>query len=248
MKNRTSIGDRMKENYESRYRVKLTRRTPVILRLDGKAFHTLCKCMQKPFDETFIKGMVYAAGNVCEEIQGAKCAYIQSDEVSILLTDFDQLNTSAWFDYNLQKLVSVAAAMMSVNFSRWLSQMFEINYAVFDCRAFNIPKEEVCNYFIWRQKDWIRNSVHMLARSVFSQKELQNKKVSDMLNMLQERGIDWHELDAVYKNGTFIYKELNINDVSYFAVDYEADFTTEKYRGIVEKYLYINGRSSDEAD
>jgi len=62
---KTSIGDRMKENYENRYRIKLTRRTPVILRLDGKAFHSLYRCMQKPFDETFIKGMVYAAGNVC---------------------------------------------------------------------------------------------------------------------------------------------------------------------------------------
>jgi len=228
----------MKENYENRYRIKLTRRTPVILRLDGRAFHTLCRQMEKPFDKNFIDGMVHSARIVCEEIQGAKCAYIQSDEVSILLTDFDQLNTSAWFDYNLQKLVSVTAAMMSVNFSRWLSQMFGINYAVFDCRVFNIPKEEVCNYFIWRQKDWMRNSVQMLASSVFSHKELQNKKVPDMLKMLRETGMNWHELEPIYRNGTFLYRKINNQGVSYFATDYEANFLAKEYREIIEKYLY----------
>ena len=235
---KTSLGDRMKENYENRYRVKLTRRTPVILRLDGKAFHTLCKQMEKPFDKTFIDGMVYSARIVCEEIQGAKCAYVQSDEVSILLTDFDKLNSSAWFDYNLQKLVSISASMMSVRFSNWLLEMFKIGPAVFDCRAFNIPKEEVCNYFIWRQKDWMKNSIQMLARSVFSHKELQNKKVPDMLEMLYRKGIDWHKLAPVCKNGTFLHRRVNNHGVSYFAVNYEANFLSEEYREIIEKYLY----------
>lgn len=228
----------MKENYENRYRIKLSRRTPVILRLDGKAFHTLCRRMEKPFDKNFIDGMVHSAKTTCKEIQGAKCAYIQSDEVSILLTDFDRLNSSAWFDYNLQKLVSISASLMSVRFSNWLLEMFKIGPAVFDCRAFNIPKEEVCNYFIWRQKDWMRNSIHMLARSVFSHKELQNKKVLDMLKILQEIGMDWHELEAIYRNGTFLYRKTNDQGVSYFATDYEVNFLAKEYREIIEKYLY----------
>ncbi|MHA1305303.1 MAG: tRNA(His) guanylyltransferase Thg1 family protein, partial [Candidatus Heimdallarchaeaceae archaeon] len=138
----------------------------------------------------------------------------------------------------LQKLVSISASLMSVRFSKWLLEMFEIGPAVFDCRAFNIPKEEVCNYFVWRQKDWMRNSVHMLARSVFSHKELQNKKVPDMLKMLQETGMNWHELEPIYRNGTFLYRRINNQGVSYFATDYEANFLTKKYREIIEKYLY----------
>ena len=232
------LGSRMKENYEDRYRVKLTRRTPVIIRLDGKSFHTLTRGMEKPFDKTFIKGLNYAVNNVIENIQGAKCAYIQSGEVSILLTDFDRLNSSAWFDYNLQKLVSVSAAMLSVHFSEWLRNVMKKNRAYFDARAFNIPKEEVVNYFIWRQKDWIKNSTSMLARSVYSHKELYKKKQKDIHEMLYKRGVNWANLDPVCKNGTFIYRTVNKYDVTYFKMDYESDFTKKKYRNIIETYLY----------
>jgi tRNA(His) guanylyltransferase len=179
------IGTRMKENYEDRYRIKLTRRMPVILRLDGKAFHTLTRGMERPFDDNFQKAMQYVAIGLCQECQGAKCAYVQSDEISILLTDFDALQTEAWFDYNLQKMVSVAAGWASVLFSRWTKKR-----AVFDCRAFNVPKEEVCNYFIWRQQDWIRNSIQMLAHAHYSHKELHKKNTKDMHEMLYAKDVN----------------------------------------------------------
>ncbi|MGD9158306.1 MAG: tRNA(His) guanylyltransferase Thg1 family protein [Desulfobacteraceae bacterium] len=136
-----SLGERMKENYEFRSRIKLARRIPVIIRLDGKAFHTLTRKCEKPFDDLFRNVMEETALALCREIQGVKCAYTQSDEISLLLTDFDRLGTEAWFDYNLQKITSVSAGIASVCFSKLWAEA----EGIFDSRAFNAPKEEVCN-------------------------------------------------------------------------------------------------------
>jgi tRNA(His) 5'-end guanylyltransferase len=199
-----SIGNRMKGNYENRYRHHLTRRTPVIMRLDGRAFHTLTRGLQKPFSEAFSNTMNATASYLCSEIQGAKCAYIQSDEISILITDFDQLTTDAWFDYNVQKMTSISAGLASAYFTDHWREDGKI--AVFDSRVFNIPKEEVCNYFIWRQLDWIRNSVQMLAQAHYSPKELHKKNQPAMHDMLHEKGLNWADLLPRWKNGTVIYK------------------------------------------
>lgn len=196
-----SIGDRMKANYENRYRLSLTRRTPVIIRLDGRAFHTLTRGFTKPFDGAFSHSMDTVATALCVEIQGAKCAYVQSDEISILLTDFDTLTTEAWFDYNIQKMTSITSGIASAAMTEYIGKR-----AVFDSRTFNIPVEEVCNYFIWRQLDWIRNSVQMLAQAHFSQKQLHKKNQWDMHDMLHGIGINWADLPERYKNGHFLYK------------------------------------------
>jgi tRNA(His) 5'-end guanylyltransferase len=202
-----SIGNRMKSNYENRYRLFLTRRTPVIIRLDGRAFHTLTRGLQKPFDYYFSDTMVRTAEFLCSEIQGAKCSYIQSDEISILVTDFDALTTDAWFDYNIQKMASISAGLASAYFtSEWCE---EGKIAVFDSRVFNIPSEEVCNYFIWRQLDWVRNSVQMLAQSQFSHSQLHKKNTPMMHDMLHEKGINWADLDERWKNGVFVYRGGN---------------------------------------
>jgi len=220
-----SIGNRMKENYENAYRIKLTRRTPVILRLDGKAFHTLTRGCDKPFDHELQTAMVRTAMFLMEEIQGAKCAYIQSDEISILLTDFDRLNTSAWFDNNLQKIVSISASFASVKFTELFGKV-----GIFDSRAFNVPKEEVCNYFVWRQQDWFRNSLQMLSQSHFSHKQLQNKNTPDMHEMLHEKGVNWAELEPRWKNGVFLSKE----ERAFVGME---DVVLTSDRNVVEKHL-----------
>jgi len=184
-----SLGDRIKNNYENRNRYYLTRRVPVIMRLDGKAFHTVTKHCAKPFDSVLSLCMLNTAKALLKEVQGAKCAYKQSDEISILIADFDKLTTEAWFDYNIQKMTSVSAGIASATFSMDFMHE-EDKIAVFDSRVFNIPKEEVCNYFIWRQQDWIRNSVQMLARCHFSHKELHKKSNSDLHEMLHTKGVN----------------------------------------------------------
>jgi tRNA(His) 5'-end guanylyltransferase len=197
-----SIGDRMKNNYEDISRHFLVRRMPAIIRLDGRAFHTFTRNITKPFSEELICAMVLAAQDVADDMQGFKLAYIQSDEVSFVLTDYDTLQTDAWFGYNIQKMVSIAASRMSVNFNFYYRNK---HHPVFDGRAFNIPKEEVSNYFLWRALDWQRNSVQMYSQSFFSHSQLMNKNQTDMHEMLHGIGKNWAtDLSDQIKNGTFI--------------------------------------------
>ena len=218
------IMKRMKDNYESRSRTFLTRRTPVIIRLDGKAFHTYTKGLNKPFDEGLIKDMQLTAKYLCENIQGAKCAYVQSDEISILLTDYDKFDTSAWFDYNIQKMCSVSASLATGIFNqlrlkrnvgsdfdyadnKYLhSDYLNESLAFFDSRCFNIPKEEVSNCFVARQRDAVRNSIQMLAQSLYPHEELKKKNQTDLQEMCFQKGHNWNDLSIGKKRGSFIVK------------------------------------------
>lgn len=210
-----SLGNRMKENYEDRYRFKLIRRLPVIIRLDGKAFHTLTKQCDKPFDKDLSMIMIDGMKYLLDNIQGAKLGYQQSDEISILITDFDTLTTDAWFDYNIQKICSVSASMISSHINGGLKEYinstgkFNNKSWLFDSRCFNIPKEEVNNYFIWRQKDWERNSLQMLCRAHFTHKELCGKNKSSMHEMLYNININWGDLEPKWKNGVTVFRKAD---------------------------------------
>lgn len=206
-----NLGKRIKENYEHRNRHYLIKRMPVIVRLDGKAFHTFTAKLNKPFDVSLIETMSDAATAVLEEIQGAKCAYVQSDEVSILLTDYDTFETCGWFDYNKSKIESVSASIMTAHFN---SRGIFKHLAYFDSRAFNIPREEVVNYFLWRAKDWERNSVSMYCNSVYSHKEMHKKSKAEQHEMLHKKGLNWAtDLDNQIKNGTFIFPDNQRTDI-----------------------------------
>ncbi len=222
-----SLSTRMKD-YEFISSPKLIKKLPVIIRLDGKAFHTWTAKADKPYDETLHDLMTLTAEQLCEEIQGCKLAYVQSDEISLLLTDFETINTQPWFDYKLNKLVSISAAMATNYFqleirttvydyeqygyskpSFWLSQQTTMdNYPLFDSRAFNLPMHEVENYFIWRQQDATRNSIQMLAQSQFPHKELQNLSCEKLQEKLfQERKINWNDIPTKFKRGSCVIKE-----------------------------------------
>ncbi|MCH5269039.1 MAG: tRNA(His) guanylyltransferase Thg1 family protein [Lachnospiraceae bacterium] len=208
------LGTRMKTFYEQIPKIKLMRRTPVIVRIDGKAFHTFTKGFKRPFDEILIKTMQETTKYLCENIQGCVFGYTQSDEISLILVDYKRLETSAWFDYEIQKMCSIAASMATLAFNKF----FEINKnefadsishcstmhsseksgqeyidclnkalekgAMFDARVFNIPKEEVTNCIYWRQLDAYRNSIQMVGQANFSHKELQNKSCNAIQDML----------------------------------------------------------------
>lgn len=121
-----NLGDRMKEFYESRTRYMLPRRTFTIIRIDGKAFHTYTKGLDRPFDAGLIEDMNGTAEWLCKNIQGVKLAYVQSDEISLVLSDFDTLTTSAWYDNNLQKQASVSASMATAIFNHLRMQRYFI--------------------------------------------------------------------------------------------------------------------------
>ncbi len=212
-KDKLSLGNRMK-SYEHVTRHVLTRRTPVILRVDGRAFHTYTRHFKRPFDEELHHAMAMTAEALLCEIQGSKIAYGQSDEISILITDYDKLESEAWFGNNIQKMVSISASVATIAFNNAIGDYMQPPgyagrkpMAQFDSRVFNIPREEVNNYFIWRQQDASRNSVQMLARAHFSHKECQNKNVSDLQEMLfHEKEINWNNVAAHFRRGFCISK------------------------------------------
>ena len=212
---------RMKEHYERRQTYFLTRRIPVIIRIDGQAFHTYTSDLEKPFDDGLIEDMNQTAIHLCQNIQGAKCAYVHSDEISILVTDFDALNTAAWFDYNKSKVESITASLAAGKFNQLrLKRMWENrdnNYiseedlwrstlAAFDSRATNYPKEEVANYFLSRQRDCVKNSIASVAQSLYSHKQLENKNQDQQQELIFQKGINWNDFDCGKKRGRFIVK------------------------------------------
>lgn len=126
------LGKRMKTFYEEIPKTKLMRRVPVAIRIDGKAFHTFTKGFQKPFDEVLIKSMQDTMKYLCENIQGCVLGYTQSDEITLILVDYKKLTSSAWFDYEVQKVCSIAASMATIAFNKYFSENINSEYCVFD--------------------------------------------------------------------------------------------------------------------
>lgn len=223
------LGNRMKD-YENITRNYLTRRTPVIIRLDGIAFHTFTRGFKKPFDELLWETMSEVAAKLCKEVQNCVFAYTQSDEISLVLVDYYNLNTDVWFGNNIQKICSVVAAKASVYFNDILKKnatgelciygsternefLLEIGAkkAFFDARCFNIPREEVLNYFIWRQKDCHKNSVSAVAQTYFSNKELHKKSIKQRVEMINEYAEEhdvfkYEDFDDMFLKGVIAFK------------------------------------------
>ncbi len=224
------LGKRMKEFYEQVPKTRLVRRMPVAIRIDGKAFHSFTRGFQRPFDEILVKAMQQTMQYLCENIQGCVLGYHQSDEITLILIDYKKLTSSAWFDYEVQKMCSISASMATMAFNKFFAeevqhfrkaQFYNENYenqyavylkaldkgAMFDSRCFNIPKEEVCNLIYWRQLDATRNSIQMVGQANFSHKELQNKSCNQIQDMLMlERGINWNDLPVYQKRGSCCIK------------------------------------------
>ena len=272
-----SLGDRMKGFYEDRYRIYLTRRMPVIIRIDGNAFHTFTRGLDRPFDKELMSIMQKTCLSLCQNIQGCVGGYVQSDEISLLLVDYNTIITDAWFDYNLQKITSLAAARATMTFNGLVGDLvthckelaeaydksiyyetadkywqkynlwdIKQNRAMFDARAFNLPKEEVCNYFIWRQQDATRNSINMVAQSLYSHKELQGKSCNEMQEMIFQKGTNWNDFSIPEKRGSFIRRHEETTgreDGSIIVrrpwyIDDEMPILTED-RNYIEELVYI---------
>lgn len=228
------LGIRMKTYYEQVSKTTLLRRMPVAIRIDGKAFHTFTRGFEKPFDTSLVNVMQQTTKKLCENIQNCVFGYTQSDEITLILVDYKDINTAAWFNYEVQKLCSISASMATLYFNKFFKQSveeFDINSiiqekevdnyklsnsykralntgAMFDSRCFNIPKEEVCNLIYWRQLDATRNSIQMVGQANFSHKELQGltcNKIQDKL--LTEKDINWNNYPTYLKRGTSCLKK-----------------------------------------
>ena len=255
------LGVRMKTFYEQIPKTKLMRRCPVAIRIDGKAFHTFTRGFQKPFDDLMVKSMQATMKYMCENIQGCVLGYTQSDEITLILVDYKKLNSSAWFDYEVQKLCSVAASMATMAFNKFFYNMvmeetaggeftegiagIHLNAAekgaMFDARAFNIPKEEVTNLIYWRQVDAKRNSIQSVGQAYFSHKEL-DKKSSDMIQcmLFEERGVNWNDYPTHLKRGSCCVKnKIVIESDGVVATAQLRDTTADENNWIIDNEIPI---------
>lgn len=214
------LKDRMKA-YEEVSKTKLTRRTPVIIRLDGRAFHTFTRGLNKPYDEILNTVMDKTMLNLIKEVQNVQFGYTQSDEISLLMLDTNTLTTDAWFDNEVQKICSICASICTMEFYKNLQHELanrgmlgnEVwkrkleSGATFDCRCFNIPFEEIHNYFLFRHKDCVRNSIEALAQSLFPQKELMGLNRTDLIDkMREEKDVDWVKQPDRCKYGSMTFR------------------------------------------
>ena len=238
-----SLGDRMKR-YERVAESRLTCRTPVLARLDGKAFHTFTRTLKRPWDERFHWCMWDAAMHLCTTIQGCRMAYVQSDEITLLLTDWEKLTTTQWMDYRVGKMCSIAAAACTAAFLRSYTRAFDVSLEdmdilpVFDARFWNVPMEDVVNAFIWRQQDCTKNSITMLANAHFKHGELHRLSTKERMDKLMvEKGINWNDCPIPQKRGICVVKEIyekppvEVEHVSY------DEFCEDLLAGNVEEIL-----------
>ena len=233
--NSETLSEKMKR-LESETNYKLKAKTPVIIRLDGKAFHTFTKGLDKPFDKDLSYIMQRVALYLAQEIQNVKFVYSQSDEISLLLTDWDNPNTDTWFGYRIQKMTSVTSALATQKFNKSVDEMIEKYWrammakevsledeelystkyriwkskkynGLFDCRVFNLNTDEVSNYFLYRYKDARRNAIQALAQSCFSQNELSGISCIDLIDKVKEKiNVDFYELSNLQRTGFAVYK------------------------------------------
>lgn len=239
MADRSDLAKRMKENYENRAKHSLIRRMPVAIRIDGKAFHSFTRGFKIPFDEVLIQSMQETMKYLCEHVQGCVLGYHQSDEITLILVDYQNLHSDAWFDYKQSKVESISASMATMAFNK----SFEINAnnyianvhvgggvptdgkyieslkaaienkAMFDSRSFNIPKEEVTNLILWRQQDATRNSIEMVGRTYFSDKRLYKINTNGIQDLLfTEKGVNWNDFPTHQKRGSCCIKENYLVD------------------------------------
>ena len=252
------LGSRMKNYYEAIPKTRLMRRTPVAIRIDGKAFHTFTKGFKKPFDEVLGNAMVRTMEYLAKNIQGCVFAYQQSDEITLLLIDYKQLNSEAWFDYQTQKMCSIAASMATMAFNRYFQEEVQKHIddtepifitdeeirlidtyslavekgAMFDARVFSIPKEEATNLVYWRQLDATRNSIQMVGQANFSHNELQGKScnmIQDML--LTQRDINWNDYPTRWKRGVAWKRSIG--------VDYDMPVLKGEDRKYVDEVIFV---------
>lgn len=215
--------------YRSLTDYKLLPNTPILVMLDGKNFSTMIKNnFKKPFDDDFIEMMNNTAKFLCNNIQGVKFAYTQSDEISLLITDYDTPETDTAFGGRLCKLQSILASMATAEFNRQfvlnkLSNKFDsvdVTFAEvydvintmklcnFDCKCWPVPTEnDAFAWFLYRQLDCVKNSKQQTAQTYLPHKLLVGKDADTQIQMVKaHNGMDWNAFNDKYKYGRFVYK------------------------------------------
>jgi tRNA(His) guanylyltransferase len=222
-----TLGDRMKR-YEMGTSVRLIDGVPIMARVDGRAFHTFTRGMERPFDKRLVDAMVHTAKELAVETN-ASMVYTQSDEITLTWFTTDP-KSQIWFAGKHSKMVSQLGALATLHFYRKCLELLP-EYAerlpTFDARVWDVPNTTVASeVFLWREWDATRNSISMAAQSVFSHKELQGKTAKEMQEMmLLQRDINWNDYPSFFKRGTYIQRQKR-----------EGKFSAEELENLPEKH------------
>lgn len=194
------------KRYEHAFRYYLPRRSYTLMRLDIRAGHSYLKDAERPFDFPFMASMDLVAIKLCEEIMGAQFAYVQSDEISLLLIDFATHQSEPFFGGNMNKLLSIPPSIASGYMSRLRPEPEPIPQ--FDCRVWAMSDPvEVANYFVWRQRDAVRNSIQMVGQHYFTQAQLFGQSTDQIQETLfTQHGVNWSHFPTGAKRGRLILK------------------------------------------
>lgn len=198
----------------------------VIIMLDGRSFSKIIKNnFEKPFDDKFINYMNETAKHLAKSIEGVKFGYVQSDEISLVLTDFDTETTDSFFANRLSKILSISASIASSFFNKLIindliknssskeeiiKSMENLKLCEFDCKSWNVPSyNDVFAWFLYRQNDCIKNSKSQTAQTYYTHKQLFKLNTDQQIEkLLQEKNINWNDFDNGKKYGRFIVKTV----------------------------------------
>lgn len=237
--------DQLMKSYEHAYRRKVSPTDYILLRLDGKAFHTFTRGLERPYDRDLIRAMQETTVELCQGIQGVRFAYTQSDEISLLITPWDSLDADISkldpaFGGVEAKLISISASIATAAFNKaWAKSQGSdgVKTAHFDSRLWTFSGTEegeklVRQYFDWRRLDCTRNSVSMAAQAQFSHKDLMGVGVSQMKVKLKETGKPWEEEPLDFRYGSLVTKQTYLQDVTYTHRQTGATVTTKAQRNM----------------
>lgn len=201
---RDDLGVRMKTFYEQIPKIKLMRRTPVAIRIDGKAFHTFTRGFQKPFDAVLMKSMQETMQYLCKNIQGCVFGYTQSDEITLILVDYKKLTSSAWFDYEVQKMCSIAASMATMAFNKYFAE--NVANKILEYKTSMVPQCVEIQQEIKEYHDTLRAAVNKGAMFDARCFNIPKEEVTNL--------VYWRQLDATRNSiqmvgqANFSHKEL----------------------------------------
>ncbi|VTT99154.1 trna-his guanylyltransferase : Uncharacterized protein OS=Plesiocystis pacifica SIR-1 GN=PPSIR1_23574 PE=4 SV=1: Thg1: Thg1C [Gemmataceae bacterium] len=204
------LGDRMKRYEAAEAGRRLMPLLPVLARLDGRAFHSFVRGLERPFDERLSRLMADTA-RFLVRATNSEVGYTQSDEITLAWVPAG-FESQVFFDGRVQKMASVLAALCSAHFTRRLPGFLPAEYAdrlpVFDARVWNVPtRDEAANTFLWRERDATKNSISMAARAHYDHSELHGKTGREMQELLFRKGVNWNDYPAFFKRGTYFRRE-----------------------------------------
>lgn len=223
-----SLGDRMK-SYEHCYRLFVPKKSFIAVRLDGKSFHSYTKGLPRPFDKALMDDMDETTKYLCENVACCKVGYVQSDEITLILTEGQEPGSEPWFGNNLQKICSITASMATAKFNQlrmkrhyaepavyvdsiddaW-DEVEKVKLAHFDSRVFVLPTAtEVKNCLTWRSNDATRNSIQMVGQSLYSHKELHGVSCDKLQELIFQKGINWNGYSYREKRGGTFTRQID---------------------------------------